>query len=212
MASLNESSSFPLQLCKKGLHLRPVEDKYCKECRKEYQKNYQKNYIEKNKQKLKQAQRDYYEKNKEEIKQQSKNYREKHREKYIQYQKEHYLNNKEEYQNYYKKYSLKNKKILLANSAKYKAQKIKATPSWANSKLIQNIYKNCPKGFHVDHIYPLRSTVMCGLHVENNLQYLKAETNISKKNNISLEQQLFEEEPANWTYLIEESDYDPDLI
>lgn len=203
MTSLNDADYSLLKLCKKGLHLRPVKDAYCKECRKEYQKNYQKKYIEKNKQKLKQANKNYYQKNKEERKQESKKYREKHREKYIQYQKEHYVNNKEDYKKYYKEYRLKNKKTLLANAAKYKAQKIKATPAWANLNLIQRIYNNCPEGFHVDHIYPLRSPLMCGLHVENNLQYLKAETNISKNNKVFLNQQLFEEESANWIYLIE---------
>jgi len=47
---------------------------------------------------------------------------------------------------------------------------------------INNIYKQCPEGFHVDHIYPLKSNYMCGLHVENNLQIISASENTKKGN------------------------------
>lgn len=64
----------------------------------------------------------------------------------------------------------------------YKARKLKAIPSWANLEKIQDIYKNCPKGYHVDHIVPLKGVIVSGLHVENNLQYLPALENIRKRN------------------------------
>ena len=35
------------------------------------------------------------------------------------------------------------------------ANKIKATPKWANLEKIKEIYLNCPSGYHVDHITPL---------------------------------------------------------
>ena len=63
-----------------------------------------------------------------------------------------------------------------------RAYKLKAVPRWANIEKIKEIYKQCGKGYHVDHIIPLRSSNVCGLHVENNLQILKAEDNISKGN------------------------------
>jgi hypothetical protein len=187
-----------LRLCKKKLHWYPLIDKGCKECRKAYQKE----YVQKNKKTLKENQQSYYQKNKEKIKQRTKQRQQKNRNYCIEYQKKHYKENKSTYQKYFKEYLKRNKKALVAKAAEYKASKIKATPAWANKKLIETIYKNCPEGFHVDHIYPLRSPLMCGLHTENNLQYLKAETNTAKKNKVNLEDQLIEIEPANWVYLL----------
>lgn len=67
------------------------------------------------------------------------------------------------------------------------AQKLKATPPWLTKeqlKQIELIYVNCPKGYHVDHIYPLKGVLSCGLHVPWNLQYLTAEDNLRKHNKI----------------------------
>jgi len=68
--------------------------------------------------------------------------------------------------------------------AKRRADKLNATPKWANLEEIEKIYKNCPKGFHVDHIIPLINDKVCGLHVENNLRTIPAEENISKGNKL----------------------------
>ena len=67
-------------------------------------------------------------------------------------------------------------------TATYRARKLKATPKWADHNKIKEIYKNCPKGYHVDHVLPLRGRSICGLHVETNLQYLTAADNLSKSN------------------------------
>jgi hypothetical protein len=79
-------------------------------------------------------------------------------------------------------YGQKQKDIVRRKAAKRRANKKTQTPVWANIQEINRIYKECPKGFHVDHIYPLKSKYMCGLHVENNLQIISATENICKGN------------------------------
>ena len=59
-----------------------------------------------------------------------------------------------------------------------------ATPKWINRKEIAYFYAQCPTGFHVDHIIPLRGEYVCGLHVPWNLQYLTPRKNIQKSNKL----------------------------
>lgn len=75
-----------------------------------------------------------------------------------------------------------NKAYYLAKSALYRANKAQATPIWANLFKVKEIYLNCPENMHVDHIYPLNSDWVCGLHNEFNLQYLSPEDNLKKSN------------------------------
>ena len=67
-----------------------------------------------------------------------------------------------------------------------KALKLDRVPAWADLNKIKEIYTNCPKGYHVDHIVPLQGALVSGLHVENNLQYLTAEDNLKKSNKFEI--------------------------
>lgn len=88
-----------------------------------------------------------------------------------------------------KKWRLMNKHVVVANTALYRAQKLKATPRWASSKAILAMYKEANEKtmqtgvpHQVDHIVPLRSPKVCGLHCEANLQVIPALLNNAKNN------------------------------
>ena len=70
-----------------------------------------------------------------------------------------------------------------AATAHRRAAKLKATPSWANMAAIKAIYLKASRlGKEVDHIIPLRSPTVCGLHWEGNLQLLAPLENARKGN------------------------------
>lgn len=81
-----------------------------------------------------------------------------------------------------RKWQLANPEVEAAKAAKYRAKKRRALPLWADLGKIKEIYKSCPDGFEVDHVIPLQGKLVSGLHVENNLQYLKALDNKMKSN------------------------------
>jgi hypothetical protein len=76
-----------------------------------------------------------------------------------------------------------NKAYYLQRNAQRKAMKINATPEWADLKKIESIYEEAARdGLSVDHIVPLKSKLVCGLHVQENLQLLPLAENIKKGN------------------------------
>lgn len=64
-----------------------------------------------------------------------------------------------------------------------------ATPAWADMESIESLYcaakmKTHETGikWHVDHIVPIKSEIVCGLHVHWNMRLLTASDNIAKGN------------------------------
>ncbi len=83
------------------------------------------------------------------------------------------------------------KSVNAAVCARRVAAKLKATPAWANHFFIEEIYdlayrrNKCLSGgvrWQVDHIVPLQSKKVCGLHVEHNLRVIPAKDNLLKSN------------------------------
>lgn len=87
------------------------------------------------------------------------------------------------------KWSRDNPEKEAAKSARRRSQKLRATPAWGNQFFMDEAYdlarrRTLATGFewHVDHLVPLKSALVCGLHVEHNLQIIPGAENISKKN------------------------------
>lgn len=76
-----------------------------------------------------------------------------------------------------------------SKNAKYRAKRKKALPCWADLTAIKEFYLNCPEGMEVDHIYPIVSDEVCGLHTLENLQYLTKYNNASKGNRMPIEKE-----------------------
>lgn len=67
-------------------------------------------------------------------------------------------------------------------TGKRRAATLQRTPLWADLEAIAQFYEGCPKGYHVDHFYPLQGRQVSGLHTLANLQYLPPFENRSKSN------------------------------
>lgn len=137
----------------------------------------------------KDKQQEYYAKNSEKIKQQSKETRKNKPEHYAKLSKAWQAANPDKVRATKSEYKKRNVGKTNAHTAKRWARKLKAVVPWANEFFIEEVYsfaktKKAITGidYHVDHIIPLISEYVCGLHHENNLQLLPAFENISKGN------------------------------
>ena len=86
-------------------------------------------------------------------------------------------------------YRKKNPGVDASYGAKRRAISKLATPSWANKFFIEEAYrlaalrtKMLGYPWHVDHIVPLNSKIVCGLHTHNNLRVIPAIENLKKHN------------------------------
>ena len=83
----------------------------------------------------------------------------------------------------------RNKSLVALYASTRRARKLRATAKWANQSAIAEIFamaaqkkKDTGEAWHVDHIVPLHSSFVCGLHVEHNLQIITGSENDSKGN------------------------------
>lgn len=90
---------------------------------------------------------------------------------------------------YHVEYYAKNKAAYLAKYIARRSAKDRALPAWANLEKIESLYKEARAmteatgiKYEVDHVIPLISGMVCGLHVETNLQILTRYQNRKKSN------------------------------
>lgn len=124
----------------------------------------------------------WYQENKERINARNRAWYRNNKAKRLAKQKKWYEENRQRNLEIGRKWCASNKAFNAEKSARFRAALSRAIPSWADRKKIKEIYKNRPDGYEVDHIVPLRSNLVCGLHCQDNLQYLTVHENKTKKN------------------------------
>ena len=96
--------------------------------------------------------------------------------------------NREHTNEYNKKIREETPWVFTARLAEYRARVLQATPPWADLAKVKELYKKRTElralgfDFDVDHVVPLNSPLVCGLHVPANLQLLDKSLNYSKGN------------------------------
>lgn len=151
-------------------------------------------YRENNKQYILKRDREKYIQNKEDILVQRKDFYKKNKMSILNRVSEYQKNNRDVNKRAQRAHYQNNKPIYMARSARRRAAKLNATPTW-----LSNIQKVQIEWFylaakmmtdtsgvkhHVDHIHPLQGDGFTGLHVPWNLQIVKAKDNIAKSNKL----------------------------
>lgn len=118
-------------------------------------------------------------------------YREKYREKIKEFSKTDWLKHNEKRRQKKKEYRAANPERGAEHVRARQTRKQNAMPDWADRNAIREIYAECRRisketgvKHHVDHYYPLKNSLVCGLHCEYNLQIIPAAENQSKGNQI----------------------------
>lgn len=161
--------------CKYGHYsVRLVSTGKCSVCAKQYHDQYIVKWQMENKEKVNAATRKWRSENKEQATLTHKNY---------------YNTNKEQKLEYNKQWRKENNDKVMFYNAERRATILNATVKWADYDKIKQLYEhaknltdNTGEQYHVDHIIPLTSDVVCGLHCEDNLQVITATENFSKGN------------------------------
>lgn len=120
-----------------------------------------------------------------------KQWLEKNRDRNKQRCHEYHKNNRERRAETYAAWAKANPDAINALIAKRTTAKKRAIPPWANLKAIKAFYTEALRltretgvRHEVDHIVPLQSDVVCGLHCEANLRVITKFENQSKKNKL----------------------------
>lgn len=146
-------------------------------------------YRLKNKEDIAKRYREYCQENKHKIAKYRKAYQEANKHWILDWKKSYREENKDKISAYHSEYCKKNLDKLEAYNANRRSKLISGYVPFANEFFISEIYslrklRQQMLGIKlaVDHIVPLVSDLVCGLHHENNLQILTKDQNSSKGN------------------------------
>ncbi len=174
---------------------RPLINKVCKNCKIEkgtsqfYFNSTKVTYFSECKQCNKARSTKWNKNNKDKYTKNCKKHKDDNPDLYKEYKSREYEKHKTRYAESSKRYrnSKHGKGVRQALGRERELKKSHATPTWLTQEQreqMKQFYINRPEGYHVDHIVPLNGKNFSGLHVPWNLQYLPANENIRKRNNL----------------------------
>ena len=148
-----------------------------------------KKHYQDNRDKILRRTKKYYQDNRDKMLQCHKEWRENNRGKMLQYQREWNHSNRDRIAQLKREWRQNNAGRVNASVAHRRAAKRNATPPWADQTAINAIYAEARwlqeftgEPYHVDHIVPLNSDFVCGLHIPANLQAIPSVENLAKNN------------------------------
>jgi hypothetical protein len=162
--------------CAKGDFIREYWKDIPKTWTKELEREYNKTYREKNAESLREKKKVYREANKERLSESKRNC---------------YKANPEKYKNRINLNYKANPALSITRERLKATLKKEAIPPWVDHGQIKQIYLEARRmteltgvRYHVDHIVPLKSPFVCGLHCQQNLRVITAEENWRKGNSM----------------------------
>ncbi len=127
--------------------------------------------------------------NREQHREYARTYQREQPEKYARTQRAWYEANKDRHKANASAWLKKNPYFYRQQSAKNRLKKKRATPVWCNRFFLNEAYRLAAlrtkvTGFawEVDHIVPIRSKIVCGLHCHTNLRVIPKQNNRDKGN------------------------------
>ena len=151
----------------------------CKKCSNAGMSKYKKKHDAK----INNYQKQYKADNKEKVAAQVTQWHHNNKEDQSLKKKQHYQKNRDDVLIRVSKYQKENRSKCNAIFKKYKSAKLQAIPEWFEKDKIEKVYDKAKEfNMHVDHIVPLQSKEVCGLHCWHNLQLLDQSLNCAKGN------------------------------
>ena len=146
-------------------------------------------YYQRTKSRQNQQMKEWYKKNSEKVKKAAAQWKVKNYEKALMLRRNLYARNSEKIGKQNDNWRKKHPDKHAAVQAHRRARLLKATPKWADLAAMAIIYKAAKEKtrlegikYNVDHIVPLQSKLVCGLHCEDNLQIIPEKENKRKLN------------------------------